>query len=138
MDELVTFFAITMSMVFFFVFLSSLLTPAVYGFFHSWIRETDPRRIADKNVFFNYVPLMASLSWRMNHFYRYWTFVSFVWGISIAAIIPMSLLSSTGSSNAVCFPALVMVVVYPLILVWSSKFMFNKYRKYRIDIDDEE
>lgn len=121
---------------FFIAFISFLISPRMYMAMHSWTRETKPERIYERMhgiaYLTNYRPFMATLSFRMRHFYGKWALISVLWSSIFTFWFAEVLLAPIEYRQAVCFSTFLIWIVLPPFLIWgTAKYMFKKYREER-------
>jgi len=121
---------------FFMMFISNLISPRMYMALHTWVKDTRPERIYDRmyglRYLTNYIPLMSTLSFRMRHFYGKWVLISFIWGSIFTFWFAAVLFAHSGNNQTLCFSTFLIWVILPPLLIWGTvKYMFKKYREGR-------
>jgi len=124
------YFQVFYSIIFFFlIFFIFIVYPSLYLSMHPWIKYLPPSYIYDSNLLFNYFPLVSSLKPKMNHFYRYWLFVSFVWGLLFGEFVFLFFIIPRGSILYLVVPCIFVIPSGLFFLLWSAGYIFRKYRE---------
>ncbi len=110
----------------FFIF---LVYPSLYLSMHPWVKYIPPSYIYDSNLLFNYFPLVSSLKQKMNSFYRYWLFVSFVWGLLFGEFVFLFFIIPRNTILYLIVPFIFVIPSGIFFLLRSARYIFRKYRE---------